>query len=86
MISKNSVPGTQVKNSWNLKRYKGPYPPKGQTHRYIFRVFALSADYILIRNKHEFESAMKRFKLAESSIMVTYKRKTKTDENENEEM
>jgi Raf kinase inhibitor-like YbhB/YbcL family protein len=80
MIAENSLPGNQVKNSWNLKKYKGPFPPKNQKHRYIFRLFALSADHLNINNIKEFESAIERYKLAESSIIVTYKRKTKKND------
>jgi len=28
-------------NSWQHKQYDGPCPPKGQTHRYIFTLYAL---------------------------------------------
>lgn len=34
--------GTQGVNSWNLTGYGGPCPPKGEKHRYTFRVFALT--------------------------------------------
>lgn len=41
VIAENSVPGSEVTNSWNLKKYKGPRPPSG-THRYFFIIYALS--------------------------------------------
>lgn len=36
-IAQNSIPGTQVTNSWGIEKYKGPKPPSG-THRYFFTV------------------------------------------------
>lgn len=33
--------GTRGANSWNLTHYRGPCPPEGEEHRYVFRVFAL---------------------------------------------
>lgn len=33
--------GTPGANSWNLTGYRGPCPPEGEEHRYVFRVFAL---------------------------------------------
>lgn len=34
--------GTQGANSWNLTGYRGPCPPEGEEHRYVFKVFALT--------------------------------------------
>lgn len=34
--------GTQGANSWNLTGYRGPCPPEGEDHRYVFKVFALT--------------------------------------------
>lgn len=34
-------PITVAKNSWNNTVYKGPCPPKGSRHQYIFSLFAL---------------------------------------------
>lgn len=34
--------GTQGINSWRLEGYMGPCPPQGETHGYVFRVYALS--------------------------------------------
>lgn len=33
--------GTQGANSWNLTGYRGPCPPEGEEHPYVFKVFAL---------------------------------------------
>lgn len=34
--------GTQGANSWNLTGYRGPCPPEGEEHPYLFKVFALT--------------------------------------------
>ena len=73
-IDRNSVPGDQVTNSWGLSKYRGPSPPKGKTHRYVFRLFALSADIIKVKSPKVFMHAMKRFKLGEASIMGIYRK------------
>ena len=42
-IPESSGPvGVEGVNSWNLPGYGGPCPPEGETHEYIFTVFALS--------------------------------------------
>lgn len=33
--------GVQGVNSWNLTGYRGPCPPDGEEHKYIFTVYAL---------------------------------------------
>ena len=41
---KNMPSGTLVgKNSWNSAQYKGPCPPKGSAHHYLFTLYALDA-------------------------------------------
>lgn len=35
--------GIQGINSWNVAGYKGPCPPEGEEHRYLFRIFALDS-------------------------------------------
>lgn len=43
IIEEDSGPiGVRGVNSWNLLGYGGPCPPPGETHRYFFKVFALS--------------------------------------------
>ena len=60
--------GTEIRNSWGLKRYKGPRPPSG-THRYYFRLYALSEESLYARNIKELKEQIKRYKIGEASIM-----------------
>jgi Raf kinase inhibitor-like YbhB/YbcL family protein len=34
-------------NSWGRKKYSGPCPPQGQTHHYIFTLYALDTSMVL---------------------------------------
>jgi Raf kinase inhibitor-like YbhB/YbcL family protein len=36
--------GTQGLNSWKVPGYGGPCPPEGQSHRYVFSVYAVDSD------------------------------------------
>ena len=67
-IENNEKIGTEIRNSWGLKRYKGPRPPSG-THRYYFRLYALSEESLYARNIKELKEQIKRYKIGEASIM-----------------
>ena len=60
--------GYEIRNSWGLKRYKGPRPPSG-THRYYFRLYALSVDNLEARNIKELRKEINEYKIGETSIM-----------------
>ena len=60
--------GYEIRNSWGLKRYKGPRPPSG-THRYYFRLYALSVDNLKARNIKELRKEINEYKIGETSIM-----------------
>lgn len=66
----------QGKNDFGKIGYGGPAPPKGQTHRYFFKVYALSASLDLTpgATKAELEDAMRGHILAEGQLMGRYKR------------
>ncbi len=73
-IEENSNPGDLVTNSWKINVYKGPSPPKGQKHRYFFKLFALSKEHIQATNAISFYEEVNKYKIAEASIMGTYKK------------
>lgn len=73
-IPENSIPGNQIINSWGIENYKGPSPPKGQKHRYFFKLFALKIDFINANDKDSFYKEINKYKIAESSIMGYYKK------------
>ena len=66
----------QGKNSFGHNNYGGPCPPTGQTHRYIFRIYAL--DTMLNLNegstKEEFLDAIKNHILDQAELVGLYKK------------
>jgi Raf kinase inhibitor-like YbhB/YbcL family protein len=75
-IRQNSIPGVQGNNSLGKNSYIGPCPPAG-THRYFFKVYALSTMLNLEgdTNKRRLEEAMKGHVLARGEIVGRYNRK-----------
>ena len=67
----------QGKNDFSRIGYGGPCPPKGNAHRYYFKLYALDSVLNLKAGatKSDVESAMKGHVLGEGKIMGTYKRK-----------
>ena len=74
-IEKNSVPGTEGKNSAGRNSYMGPCPPSG-THRYFFKFYALDDRFDISRNstKQDVENAMKDSIIAKGELIGLYKR------------
>ena len=71
-IDENSAPGVQGNNSWGKPNYGGPCPPSGK-HRYVFKVFALSASLDLPEGSslEEFFAAIDG-KVVEKEELVTF--------------
>lgn len=62
------------KNSWNNNTYKGPCPPKGSTHHYIFSLYALDQPLSLAADAtaENVLKAMQNHVLDESEIKATF--------------
>ncbi|KAA9340870.1 YbhB/YbcL family Raf kinase inhibitor-like protein [Adhaeribacter soli] len=67
--------GTEGKNDFGQMGYGGPCPPNG-THRYYFRLYALSQKLNLPENtsKEELLKAIEPVKLAKAELMGKYNR------------
>jgi len=67
----------QGTNDFSRIGYGGPCPPKGNPHRYYFKLYALDSVLNLKAGatKADVEIAMKGHVLGEGKIMGTYKRK-----------
>ena len=76
-ISESSIPRGAVvgKNSWGKNNYGGPCPPSG-THRYFFKLYALSTalDLLPSAGKKDVETAMEGFILAQSQLIGLYEK------------
>lgn len=68
--------GTEGVNGFRKTGYGGPCPPRGTTHRYFFRVYALNANLGLKpgATKAELENAMQGHVLAQGQLMGKYGR------------
>ena len=68
--------GTQGVNSFRQMGYGGPCPPKGSTHRYFFKLYALDTPLNLASGatKDKVEQSMKGHMLAEGELMGKYGR------------
>lgn len=71
----SQVGGVQATNSWKRIGYGGPCPPSG-THRYFFKLYALSTQLNLgsSATAKDVQSAMKGHVLAEAQLMGRYQR------------
>jgi len=74
-IAENSNPGISGHNSAGKTGYHGPCPPSG-SHRYFFKVYALSTNLDLApgSGKKELEDAMLPHILGQGSLMGRYER------------
>jgi Raf kinase inhibitor-like YbhB/YbcL family protein len=73
-IKENSVPGTEVTNSWKVKQWKGPKPPSG-THRYFFKLYALNTDKMKATTLNDFYQQVQDYKIDEATYMGKYSAK-----------
>ena len=68
--------GVEGVNSWGSRGYRGPCPPRGKTHRYVFKLYALSQTLVLKpgASKAEVEKAMRGHILAEGQLIARFAR------------
>ena len=71
----DTVPNQGV-NHYHQNRYRGPCPPKGNAHRYFFKVFALDTKLDLPNGstKDALLKAMNGHILGQAELVGTYKR------------
>lgn len=73
----DEIPGAcQGKNGWGNIGYDGPRPPRGPSHRYFFKLYALKEQLKLGPGltASQLQKAMKGKTLAEAELMGTYSR------------
>jgi len=65
----------QGQNDFGEVGYGGPKPPKGETHRYVFKLFALDSRLELKPgvDKQTLEKAMQGHTLAQAELVGTFK-------------
>lgn len=65
----------QGQNDYGEVGYGGPKPPKGEKHRYVFKLFALDAPLELESgvDKRALEDAMRGHTLAQTELVGTFK-------------
>ena len=77
VIKENSVPGTQLINSFKIQDYGGPSPPKGSgVHNYHFKFFALNKILTLLEDAgiNELKKSIKESVIDKAEIVGTYTR------------
>lgn len=74
-IEEDSIPGKQGMNDFGRKDYGGPCPPSG-THRYFFKIYALSEVLDLEEgiNKKDLEEAIEPHLLDKAELIGLYKK------------
>jgi len=75
-IQEGTQPGVQGQNDAGSMGYMGPLPPKGNIHRYFFKLFALDTTLDLREgsSRKELETAMKGHIVGEAKLMGRYAR------------
>lgn len=79
ILDLKSLPGSTTRqglNDFGTVGYRGPHPPPGPSHRYYFKLYALSGTLDLEGGvpPHHVERAMHGIALGETYLMGTYQR------------
>ena len=75
-VAAKSDLGSDGLNSWKRPGYGGPCPPKGSSHRYFFRLYALDTRLELSGEvkRRALDEAMQGHVLGDATLMGTYQR------------
>ncbi len=75
-LAEGAVAGLQGTNGFGKQKYGGPCPPKGNPHRYFFKLYALSTKLNLKAgvSKEAVESAIEGHILQQAEVVGTYQR------------
>ncbi|MEX1012492.1 MAG: YbhB/YbcL family Raf kinase inhibitor-like protein [Waddliaceae bacterium] len=75
-LTENAKLPNQGKNDFGDVRYGGPMPPKGESHRYFFKAYALDTELNLSNgiSKHELLDAIKSHVLDQAEYIGIYQR------------
>ena len=65
------------RNDFGAPGYRGPCPPPGKPHRYVFRLYALDAEPVLgpSDRRLSFDAALDGHVLAQAELSGTYERR-----------
>jgi Raf kinase inhibitor-like YbhB/YbcL family protein len=66
--------GAYTKNGFGRYGYDGPCPPKGQTHHYLFKLYALDIAQPVVPAAADVERVTVGHILSEATVFVTFKR------------
>jgi Raf kinase inhibitor-like YbhB/YbcL family protein len=70
-------PGTVARSYIGNFRYDGPCPPPGETHTYVFHLYALEIESLTVNataSRKDFDDAIKGKVVAEAKLTTSYKR------------
>lgn len=75
-LAEGEAPELEGRNDFGDTGYGGPCPPRGEEHRYVFRLLALDAAVDLERgaDRQAFDAAVAALVLAEARRTATYER------------
>jgi hypothetical protein len=73
-LDEDKSAGDSLVNDFKNHGYDGPCPPKGETHRYIFRIYAVDDEVDKDISREQLQEFLAEHTLAESTLTGTYRR------------
>ena len=70
-INEGGTIGVEVQNDFGITQYGGPSPPSG-THRYYFKLYALTVENMSATTKDDFYNEVEEYKIGMAQLMGTY--------------